>query len=442
MKKAFLITILSITVALATAATVTYITAPRAFVPLITVTAIFCALFLAVMAILSLTFSAKKKKAVKSVEKSLSVAFEGKYYPSALGGEAETGLKKLATELRAAKVENRRMNYVLDGISQSIIAVDASGVVKLMNAAARELLGCDKSVLGRDLYLAVGAGTLYDSFSKSLKDEGHPFDYERNGKYYAADVIRTDKSEYGEITYVVIITDVSAQRLASRQRSDFFSNASHELKTPLTSIQGNTELLLSVVDEHSQQEKYARRIQREVKRLHTLILDMLKLSSIENLKLDARLDAYVPVSLREAALEAMASLAPECEQKQLSVSVNGNGFVTADPKNIYELVGNLCSNAVHYNVNGGSVDVTVEEAEENVKLTVSDSGIGIEAKHVPRLCERFYRVDKSRSKLTGGTGLGLAIVKHVCALYSAKLDISSEAGKGTTVTVLFPRSQA
>ena len=114
----------------------------------------------------------------------------------------------------------------------------------------------------------------------------------------------------------------------------------------------------------------------------------------------------------------------------------------ADYRNIYELVGNLFSNAVHYNKNGGKIDVTIETSADGVRLTVEDSGIGIAKEHIPKLCERFYRVDKSRSKKTGGTGLGLAIVKHICNLYGAKLGIQSALGKGTKVTVDFKNDTA
>ena len=171
-------------------------------------------------------------------------------------------------------------------------------------------------------------------------------------------------------------------------------------------------------------------------------MDMLRLSDIENIQfMRGAGEPVVAVDLKEVATEVVSSLEPEAEKKELTVTVEGTGTVFADQKKIFEIVTNLTSNAVNYNKQNGRVDVGITETDETVTLKIADTGIGIEKKHIPRLCERFYRVDKSRSKKTGGTGLGLAIVKHVCAIYEAKLDITSEFGEGTTVTVTFFKSK-
>ena len=133
-------------------------------------------------------------------------------------------------------------------------------------------------------------------------------------------------------------------------------------------------------------------------------------------------------------------LASELKKKNITLEVKGAGTVLADNKKIFEVVENLCSNAIHYNVENGKITVEISEDEKEIKITVADTGIGIEKENIPRLCERFYRVDKSRSKKTGGTGLGLAIVKHICALYNAELSIESEIGVGTTVTIIFDKN--
>jgi two-component system phosphate regulon sensor histidine kinase PhoR len=137
------------------------------------------------------------------------------------------------------------------------------------------------------------------------------------------------------------------------------------------------------------------------------------------------------------AEEVVAELSGEIAEKNLAVTINGAGVISAESKKIYELIENLCSNAVHYNKPNGKIEVLITEDKETVSIKVSDTGIGIEKEHLPRLCERFYRVDKSHSKKTGGTGLGLAIVKHICVLYNAKLSIESDFGLGTSVTVSF-----
>lgn len=164
-----------------------------------------------------------------------------------------------------------------------------------------------------------------------------------------------------------------------------------------------------------------------------LITDMLRLSRLEQHGEILR----EPVELRPIADEVIAELTTRIREKSLQVCVKGQGTVRATADRIYGLMTNLCSNAVNYNVDGGSLTVLIEQRDAHTVLTVQDTGIGIPKEHLPRICERFYRVDRSRSKKTGGTGLGLAIVKHICVLYEAELRIDSTVGKGTTVTVTF-----
>ena len=167
-----------------------------------------------------------------------------------------------------------------------------------------------------------------------------------------------------------------------------------------------------------------------------MISDMLKLSKLE--RGEEVEVAYSNVNLKEIAEEVLAELSGEIAEKNLTATINGAGMISAESKKIYELIENLCSNAVHYNKPNGKIDVLITEDEETVSIKVSsDTGIGIEKEHLPRLCERFYRVDKSYSKKTSGTGLGFAIVKHICVLYNAKLSIESNFGLGTSVTVSF-----
>ncbi len=220
-----------------------------------------------------------------------------------------------------------------------------------------------------------------------------------------------------------------------RQKSEFFANASHELKTPITVMRGLTEILLSKESLEEQEKKQITRIHKESLRMAELISDMLKLSKLER----SEPEECVEVELRELAEEVVAELADSIEEKNLEVALTGAGKVFAAPKNIFELIQNLCSNAVNYNKRDGWIKIAIEQQGENVVLRVADGGIGIEEEHIPRLCERFYRVDKSRSKKTGGTGLGLAIVKHICVLYGAELEITSTPNVGTAVSVKFAR---
>jgi len=165
---------------------------------------------------------------------------------------------------------------------------------------------------------------------------------------------------------------------------------------------------------------------------------MLMLSKIESG--DTPQITLTEVSLDAVAGEIVAGLCEELSRRNITAEVVGRAMLVADQSMIYELIENLVSNAVKYNKDGGSVKVYVSQAEAGVCLRVTDTGIGIEKEHLPRLCERFYRVDKSHSKRIGGTGLGLAIVKHICAVMGAELTIESDFGIGTTVTVVFSKN--
>lgn len=408
----------------------------------------------AVVAVLLCSRRFKKRYSVKldEVKTSLESVSEGKYKPIvvtdgnteniSLVAEINDISERFVKAMRASEEERVKANYVLDNVSQSIIALDGNDVIRIMNAPARKLLDCDENLIGRDLYFAVSDAEFLTALMSALKDGTAKLGYKLGDRYLSVNVVKTDSGIMDEISSIIIISDVSAEKLAAKQRSDFFSNAGHELKTPLTSIQGLTELLLDKTQADSPEYKYAERIHREAERLGSLVMDMLRLSDIENIQfMRGAGEPVVAVDLKEVAAEVVSSLEPEAEKKELTVTVTGSGTVFADQKKIFEIVTNLVSNAVNYNKQNGKVDVTIADNDETVTLKIADTGIGIEKKHIPRLCERFYRVDKSRSKKTGGTGLGLAIVKHVCAIYEAKLDIESEFGEGTVVTVTFMKSK-
>ena len=246
----------------------------------------------------------------------------------------------------------------------------------------------------------------------------------------------TGKMLEGKIGRILIFSDVTKEKELARQKEEFFANASHELKTPLTTMMGLAEIMIARGGDESTR-RHLERIYAESVRLSGLISDMLKLSWLDG-KIDE--DTSGEVNLEDTAKEVVAELATQLAEKNVTATVSGTGRVKADGKKMFELIQNLCSNAVNYNKPNGTIDIKITEGDKSVVLSVKDSGIGIEKEHLPRLCERFYRVDKSRSKKTGGTGLGLAIVKHICALYNAELSIQSEIGVGTQVTVKFNKA--
>lgn len=181
--------------------------------------------------------------------------------------------------------------------------------------------------------------------------------------------------------------------------------------------------------------KQLERIHKENVRLASFINDMLMLSKIENG--DQSEKVYAEIYLRDLACEVLNEFAEAIKKRNHTATINGDGKVLGNQNMIFELIENLVSNAIKYNKEGGSITVSIFETCQGVCLQVKDTEIGIEKEHLPRLCERFYRVDKSHSKRIGGTGLGLAIVKHICAIYGADFSIDSTFGEGTTYMVVF-----
>ena len=221
----------------------------------------------------------------------------------------------------------------------------------------------------------------------------------------------------------------------SKMRQEFTANVSHELKTPLTSISGYAELIESGIAQGEDTVRFAGEIHKSSQRLLTLINDILRLSQLDSV--EECVDTE-PVDLYEMALNCQDMLEMQANKHQVVVRVKGRSeVVQANRRMMDELIYNLCDNAIRYNRVGGSVNVTIGEEAQHPFVSVKDTGIGVSKEDQERIFERFYRVDKSRSKQTGGTGLGLAIVKHIAVMHKAELKIESELGKGTEIKILF-----
>lgn len=233
--------------------------------------------------------------------------------------------------------------------------------------------------------------------------------------------------------------DVTQKLRAEQQRREFTANVSHELKTPLHTISGYAELLGCGMVHGEDVAAFSEKIRTEAKRLTQLVEDILRLS---------RLDEGVPelhwetVDLYALARETLASLSVSAEAADVTVSLEGApAFLWGAPQLLSSVVFNLVDNAIKYNRAGGMVTVTVTQSGSGTRLSVADTGVGISQEHQERIFERFYRVDKSRSKAAGGTGLGLSIVKHAAQIHGARIKLESVPGTGTIVTLVFPDQQ-
>ncbi len=223
-----------------------------------------------------------------------------------------------------------------------------------------------------------------------------------------------------------------------KMRREFTANVSHELKTPLTSISGFAELLRDGLVQPQDTQRFAGKIYDEAQRLIVLVGDIIRLSRLED---QTRKPENEAVSLYETAERVRNQLLPAAEKQQVRLVLEGSeGWILAVPQVVEEIIYNLCDNAVKYNRSGGTVTIQVADRQQSTAITVTDTGIGIPEAELPRIFERFYRVDKSHSKAVGGTGLGLSIVKHGAASLGAQIQVESQLHHGTSISVSFPKS--
>lgn len=288
--------------------------------------------------------------------------------------------------------------------------------------------------------LALSLSVLLTSrLSKKLVEPINSIDPEKPESYLG-------EKEYEEIE--PLLRKMSAQKSellksagelekSAQIRQEFTANASHELKTPLHAISGYAELLDNDMVRKEDIRLFAGKIRQEARRLTQLVSDIIDLTMLDGG--GGELERQ-NVDLYLVARNAVDSVQPMAEEQQISLTLEGErAMISAVPQLLYSIIYNLCDNAVKYNRSGGSVEVIVRNEEKNVRLTVSDTGIGIPPEYQSRVFERFFRVDKSRSREIGGTGLGLSIVKHAAMIHDAKISVESVVGYGTTFTVLFHR---
>lgn len=335
----------------------------------------------------------------------------------------------LQDNMNILRDEKNKLDYILDNIGDGLFVADESGEIALINSAALDIFSVTPDIIHKNLNYLVNEKMLIGAVEDCVTGgKGALFEIVLNGSIFLVTVKRLP----GTRLTMVVLSNVTENRENAKRREDFFANASHELKTPLTAIIGFNELAaLNNKDENIR--KYIDSIKRETERMLSLITDMLKLSELTTTH-DVNPE---PVQLAKTVNEAREALLPAIERKSITFDVTGDAVISAESGHIYELVKNLVENAVRYNEEKGGVSVKIEKEKNAVQLLVVDNGIGISPEEQNRIFERFYRVEKSRSPRNGGTGLGLSIVKHICTLYGWKLSLKSKLGVGTEVSVTF-----
>jgi two-component system phosphate regulon sensor histidine kinase PhoR len=335
--------------------------------------------------------------------------------------------------------DKERLEAILSSMANGIIIFDRALYITLVNRAALELFGLrEEQAVGRHVLEAIRATVIEDALQQVTRS-GRPGIVEWAPDPALDTLIECSMAPVGQAGggygAVLVARDITAQRRLDRMRADFVANVSHELQTPLTTIIGFAEAL---TDDPPPDPEHARRflslIHGEARRLSRLVDDLLALSRLEHHSLPVRQDA---VDLHRLADDVVLQLSTRAEASGLDLRAEAGEPVYAlgDPDLLKEVLLNLVSNAIQYTPQGGTIRVRAWREKDAARVAVSDTGIGIPASAQPRIFERFYRVDRDRSRRSGGTGLGLAIVKHIVESHRGLITVESEPGQGSTFTV-------
>ena len=330
--------------------------------------------------------------------------------------------------------KQEEFDQITGNMKEALVLLDAKGRIVSINPTARKLFGADPNCEGADFLTIDRKENMRFAVNEATEQGSSAFRTNINGREYQVDLNRID-SEAGVQGVVILAFDVTEQINAEHNRREFTANVSHELKTPLQSIIGSAELMENGIVKQEDMPRFVGHIRKEASRLVSLIDDIIRLSQLD----EGGEMPHEDVSLRVLAEEVCETLADAAKVKNVSLAVTGDeGVVNGVRRLLFEVIYNLCDNAIKYNHSGGSVNISITEEGKSVRLNVKDTGIGIAPEHQEKIFERFYRVDKSHSKQSGGTGLGLSIVKHAVQYHHGKIDVTSEVGKGTTISVILP----
>ena len=342
--------------------------------------------------------------------------------------------RQIDRQMDELRRRSEEFEQITGSMNEGLVLLDEAGVILSINPAARRLLDAAENCVGQDLLTVDRDMALSDALRQAAEQGHSEFRGQRNGREYQFDVTRI-QSEGRMAGTVLLVFDVTERAFAERNRREFTANVSHELKTPLQGIIGSAELLENGLVKQEDVPRFIGHIRSEAQRLVTLIGDIIRLSQLD----EGEPMPAEPVELLALAREAAESLQSAAAARNVPIPVEGEPVaLTGVRRLLYEIVFNLCDNAIKYNTDGGRVQVTVTKENETAAVTVRDTGIGIPPDQQDRVFERFYRVDKSHSKASGGTGLGLSIVKHAVQYHHGAIHLQSEVGKGTEIRVTFP----
>ncbi len=343
--------------------------------------------------------------------------------------------QEIRQQMQTLKRNRDEFEQIIGSMKEALILLDSRDRVISINPAARALFSVNTDCLGED-FLNLERREEMRSALSAAKERGHSsFHTNIRGMEFLFDLSRIDSGSSVQ-GLVILAFDVTDKVTAENKRREFTANVSHELKTPLQTIMGSAELIENGIVKQEDIPCFAGRIHKEAARLLALIDDIIRLSQLDEQSEMTR----EPLSLHTLAEEVLETLADAAVQKGISLQLSGaGGQLYGVRRLLFDMIYNLCDNAIKYNDPGGSVKIQIEDSEAAVSLSVRDNGIGIAPEHQERIFERFYRVDKSHSRQSGGTGLGLSIVKHTVQYHQGRIALESTPGKGTVIKVIFDK---
>ncbi|MDF2671069.1 MAG: histidine kinase [Paenibacillus sp.] len=370
-----------------------------------------------------------------------------------LGQAINTMADSLYVQMNRIKENETRLSSVLDNMISGVVMIDEHGDIVLLNRQAEEILGfSSRELLGKPFDHAKQPFELIqmiqecrDRNERIREEMNFYFPEERVLEVNLVPMIQIDQEWAG---LVIVLHDITAIRRLEKVRSEFVANVSHELKTPVAAVKGFAETLLAgAMNDPAIAKQFLQIIYDESERLNRLIGDILELSKIESKRIPLQ---FSPVHLNSFLGKTMEMMRTEAEKKSIDLTVQANEdlYLEADEDRLGQIIINLLSNGINYTPEGGKVKVKVmsiigdNQEAERIRIVISDTGIGIPKKDLPRIFERFYRVDKARSRSSGGTGLGLSIVKHLIELHKGTIRVESDLGIGSRFTIELPIIQS
>jgi len=346
--------------------------------------------------------------------------------------------REINLKIEEIQKQQHEFSMITENMSEGLFVIDHNYQILSYNKSTMKIFSMIPDFTYQSLLSVNRSENFRNVVDSALQGRHTQQNLELNGRVYQiiASAVHDENVQEDLVGAVILVLDITEKEEQERYRREFTANVSHELKTPLTSISGIAEIIRGGIVRQEDIPHFAGKIYEESQRLITLIGDIIKLSQLD--ENEVTLDRE-QVDLLEVSRNVVKQLTPIAHKNGITLAVKGShGTVFGIRQVLMEMIYNLCENAIKYNKKDGYVWISVQKEEQKIVVSISDSGIGIPASAQARVFERFYRVDKSHSKAVSGTGLGLSIVKHGAALHHAEVELESEEGEGTTITLTFP----